>query len=176
EKTYLNRAAVEALGSAGAVAPEQRARVIAYLQARLADDDAMIVCAAVRSLGSLQGAAAVPALAAVIRDNRQRPDGHGEMVCTAAVNALGQTGSAQAGPALAAELGRSEDKGWSLEYGSRVLAALVRTNAPEGPAAALAYAERLSARLTGNGMARKHLEARIAEARAAAAGRGFEGM
>lgn len=176
ELTYLNRTAVEELGSAQAASAEQKAKVAAYLEAKLAADDALLICAAVRALGRLEGEAAVPELLAVIQANHERPDGHQEMVCSAAVEMLRDIGSLQGVAGLIAELARSGEKGWSLEYGSKLLAALLRADTPEGRAAALAYAARLAAQLPKDAMARKYYEAKISEARAAAEGRTSAGM
>jgi len=54
-----------------------------------------------------------------------------------------------------------------------LLAAMAHADTPEGRAAALAYAERLAARLPKDPMARKYYETKISEARAVAEGRSF---
>lgn len=171
EKAYLNRFAVEALGGVRPSSPAQRSRVADYLRAKLAEGDALVLCAAIRGLARLLGEAAVPELTAVIKKNRVRADGHEDMVCTSAVRALKDLASARAAPALVAELGRSEEKGWSLEYGSELLAALGRIGTPGARAAAAAYADRLAARVPHDPLARQHVEAKVKEARAAAQGR-----
>ena len=159
---YLNRYAVEALGN------YRDADTRRYLQEKLREPDALVVCAAVRALARSAGAGAVPDIAAVIRNNRRRADGHDEMVCQAAAETLGHIASARAVPVLAEELLRSEEPGWSKEYGSAVIVALKNIGAPEGRAAMLAYADRLEARLPDDPLARAYFEAKIREARAAA--------
>jgi HEAT repeat protein len=156
ERAYLNRAAVEALGAVRGAA--LRPGVEEYLSAKLVNDDSQLACAAARSLARLKGAAAVPELAAALVSNRQRADGHQEIVCSAIVKALEEICSPAAVPALSTELARSEEQGWSLEYGSRIVLALRQIRAPEGGAAASAYAVRLEARKPADPLARKYFE------------------
>jgi hypothetical protein len=144
-RVYLNWAAVEAIGSF-AKSPEKPAAA-AYLQGKLSNQDSQLACAAIRGYATLMGEVCIPELADVLRNNRERPDGHQEIVCAAAVKALMETGSTAAVPALLGELARSEEKGWSLEYGSNVLAALLAIGTAGGRAGAAAYAQRLSARI-----------------------------
>jgi hypothetical protein len=161
-RVYLNHAAVEAIGNF-AKSPEKPAAG-AYLQGKLSDPDSQIASAAIRAYARLMGEASVPELAAALKNNRERPDGHQEIVCTAAVKALQDTGSAAAVPVLIAELARSDEKGWSLEYGSRVLDALRPTATPEGRTGAAGYAARLSARIPEDKLAKAYFEEKISEA------------
>jgi hypothetical protein len=164
-RVYLNHAAVEAVGNFEE-SPEKPA-ACAYLQSKLSDSDSQLACAAIRGYIRLTGNAAVPELAAVLRNNRARPDGHQEIVCSAAVKALQETGSPLVVPVLATELARSEERGWSLEYGSRIVQALRQIRTPEGDAAVLAYASRLEARRPADPLAGKYFDEKIAEARGA---------
>lgn len=166
EHTYLNYAAIQAL--AGVQSPV----VSVYLQGKLEDADPRIVASAARSLAGREGAAAVPAIAAAIRKNRQRADGFQDMVCAACAAALGETRSAQAVPVLDAEL--RETVGFTLqyEYGSKVIKALVATGQTGACEVIRAYAERLSRGLpekADNPMGKRYMEDKIREARDAAA-------
>lgn len=156
---YANRYAVEALGQCRG--PEVRA----YLAGKLNDPDALLAMAAIRALEQVAAGAAIPALTAALVENRERPDGHQEMVCTEAVKALGLTASAQAAPALIAELQRADQPGWSLEYGSAVIAALRNMDSTEGVKSVAVYADVLSAHRPEERMARAYYERKIAEAR-----------
>jgi hypothetical protein len=169
EPTYLNWAAVEALGSLAAEA--RWPAVLEYLRGKCADPDARVLCAALRSLARQAREEAVPDIAAAMERNRIRPDGHEQMVLNAAVEALSSTGSPRIAPHLLAELGRSEEKGWSPEYGSLLVAALRPYGTDEVRAAIRAYADRLAARVPKDAMAGEYLRKKIAEARAAADGR-----
>jgi hypothetical protein len=162
ERVYLNYAAVEAVGHFSGT-PLQTAAG-AYLKGKLANPDSQVLCAAIRAYARLLGEEAVPGLAEVLKNNRERPDGHEEIVCTAAVNALRDVCSPAAVPALLVELERSEEKAWSLEYGSQLLEALQKIGTPNGKAGAAAYAQRLSARIPDDPLAKAYFEKKIAEA------------
>jgi len=169
EQTYLNWAAIEALGSVPG--DPHRPAVLEYLKGKCADSDARTLCAALRSLARQARENAVPDIAAAMERNRVRPDGHEQMVLNAAVEALRSTGSPRIALPLVAELGRSEEKGWSPEYGSLLVAALRPYGTDEVRTAIRAYADRLSARMPQDPMAREYFRKKIDEARAAADGR-----
>ena len=165
EHTYLNYAAVQALGSVKA------ADVTEYLTGKLADPDPRVVCAAVKSLVRQRGEAAVEDLAATVKANRRRPDGFEDTVCAACAEALGDTRSAKAVPVLEAELKETVGVTLQYEYGSQVVKALAATGRMEARPVLLAYAERLSRDLTkydDNLMGKRFIEGKIAEARQAA--------
>jgi hypothetical protein len=166
EKTYLNWAAIEALGRIpkGAF----HAEVVEYLESMLFDADARIVGAAMIGLARAAGEGAIPAIADAMRRNRVRPDGFQEIVLSMGVSALETIGSPKGVPVLTAELARSEDKGWTLEYGSRVVTAIGRLGTTEGSEAADAYASRLAARFPTDPLAAAYFTKKIDEARAAA--------
>jgi HEAT repeat protein len=166
EETYLNFAAVEVLGKVRN--PALRTTLADYFRGKLGAQDLKVLSAAITSYGRLMGHDAVAALAEVIRNNRVRGDGFETMVLTAAVETLGQISSAAAAPVLIEELERSEEKGWSLEYGSAVVEALGRLNTAEGNAALLAYAARLEARRPNDPLAGAYFDGKIAETRRAA--------
>jgi HEAT repeat protein len=168
EKAYLNWAAVEALGSVRSA--EQKGPISAYLKGKLTDGDSRVLCAAIRAYGRLSAEEAVAALAAVIRANRRRDDGHEDMVCNAAVEVLSGLATPRATGILSEELGRSEQKGWDLEYGSLLVKALSRIGTEEARARITAYADRLSKRVPADPVARAYWQKKIAEARAAARG------
>lgn len=169
EYTYLNYAAVQALGcvKAEGVAP--------YLAGKLADPDPRVLSAAAKSLVQQKGDAAVAELAATIKANHQRPDGFQDTVCAACAEALGETRSAKAVPVLDAELKEMVGVTLPLAYGSQVVNALVATGRTEAQPVLLAYAERLSRELPkydDNPMGKRFVESKIAEARQAAEGLG----
>ena len=163
---YLSFAAVDALGSVAG--SDQRPGIATYLGEKLAARDLKVLAAAIDGYAALMGKDAVPELAEVVRRNRIRGDGFEEMVLTAAVDALGRIASAEAAPVLIEELGRSTGRGWSLEYGSRVVEALGGLDTPEGRQALLAYAAALEARRPDDPLAGPHFDEKIAEARRAA--------
>jgi len=158
--TYLNFKAVEALGNVNM--PE----VAKYLEGKTGDKDPRVVAYAIQSLAKVQGAEAVPAIAATIVANRQRPDGYQDMVCAAGVKALGEIGSSKAIPALAEEFDKTVGKTLQHEYGSQVVAAIQTIGDRAGMPALEAYAERLQVQRDGmadNPMGQRYLEGKIKE-------------
>ena len=169
EHTYLNYAAVQALGGVKAEG------VAEYLAGKLADPDPRVVCAAVKSLVQQRGDAALGDIAATVKANRQRPDGFEDTVCAACAEALGEMRSAKAVPVLDAELRETVGVTLQYEYGSQVVRALAATGRPEARPVLLAYAERLTRELPkydDNPMGKRFIEGKIAEARQAALGLG----
>jgi HEAT repeat protein len=164
--TYLNFAAVEALGNVKT--PE----VARYLEGKTGDKDPKIVVAAMQSLTQVQGADAIPAIAATLAANRQRPDGFQDTVCAAGVKALGEIGSPLAIPALAEEFEKTVGKTLQHEYGSQVVAAFKAIGDPAGVPALEAYALRLQTQrdaMGKNPMGQHYLEGKIKEVREAIA-------
>lgn len=169
EHTYLNYAAVQALGGVKATG------VAEYLAGKLADPDPRVICAAVKSLVRQKGDAAAADIAATVKANRQRPDGYQDTVCAACAEALGEMRSAKAVPVLEAELKEAVGVTLQHEYGSQVVRALAATGRMEARPVLLAYAERLSRELPkydDNPMGKRYIEEKIAEARQAAEGLG----
>jgi hypothetical protein len=162
ERIYLNRVAIEALGRVSK--RSRRAAVNDYLTRKLSDPDARVICAAARSLAQQAGAAAVPAIALVIQSNRMRADYHEEIVLSAAVEALDLIRSPDAVPVLAAELARASEMGFSLEYGSRLVAALQHIATAESISAISAYASLLIANAPADPMAHAYYQTKIDEA------------
>lgn len=165
EHTYLNYAAVQALGGVKA------AGVREYLVGKLADPDPRVVCAAVKSLVQQRGEAAVGDIAVTVKANRRRADGFEDTVCAACAEALGETRSAQAVPVLESELKEAVGVTLQHEYGSQVVRALAATGRLEARPVLLAYADRLSRELPkydDNPMGKRYVEGKIAEARQAA--------
>ncbi|MBN1808087.1 MAG: HEAT repeat domain-containing protein [Planctomycetes bacterium] len=163
---YLSAAAVEALGTVRS--PGAKATVTDYLRGKLGSTDLKVLSAAIKGLGNLAGDSAIPELERIIRENRVRPDGYEQMVLIAAVETLQHIGIPECTPILVEELGRSEDKGWSLAYGSVLVEALKQIRTPEGKTALLAYADRLAERRPDDPLAGRHYDDKVAEARAAA--------
>jgi HEAT repeat protein len=165
KRTYLNYAAVEALGRV------QEPGVADYLKGKLTDGDPRVLAAAVRSLAKQQGDAAVPSIAAVVKGNRQRPDGFQDTVCAACVQALADTKSPRAIPLLDAELRETVGTTLQYEYGSQVVQALVAIHDSAARPVLLAYADRLTAqeqKAGNNLMGQRYMQAKIKEARDAA--------
>jgi hypothetical protein len=160
QRTYVRTAAVEALG--GIHTPE----VGDYLRKALFDPDSRMVCAALRTLARQADPATIPDIAQAMERNRTRPDGHEALVLTAAVQALAQIGPDKAMTILTSELGRAEEKGWDLDYGSQVVDALRHSAAAQ--TALLAYADQLTVRMPAGGEPRGYFQKKINEARAAA--------
>jgi hypothetical protein len=164
-QVYLSFEAVEALGSARAATQARRPEVAEYLRAKLDSADAVMACAAVRGLSRLEGADAVPSLIKLLEGRRE---GYEEMVEAAVVDALGDIGSPQAVATLVGQLARSEEPGFNLEQGSRIVRALGRINADGTASAAGAYAERLAARVPEDPLAKPYMESKLTEAQALA--------
>jgi hypothetical protein len=160
QRTFVRSAAVEALG--GIHTPE----VGDYLRKALFDPDSRMVCAALRTLARQGDPASIPDIAQAMERNRTRPDGHETLVLTAAVQALAQIGPDKAMSILTSELGRAEEKGWDLEYGSQVVDALRHSAAAR--TALLAYADLLTVRMPAVGEPREYFQKKINEVRAAA--------
>jgi HEAT repeat protein len=163
-RTYLNWAAVEAL------AEVPSPRVAEYLDRKLDDADARVVCAAIGSFARVRGMHALPRLAAVLKANRKRSDGHEDVVCTAAVEALAGIGSPEAIPILASELRETVGSSLHYEYGSRIVGALRTIGNPAAVPALRTYIEALAdehARNADNPLGQTYIEEKIDEAREA---------
>ncbi len=160
--TYLNFQAIEALGKV-------KTPVVArYLEGKTGDKDPKIVAGAMQSLARVQGAEAIPAIAATLATNRQRPDGFQDTVCAAGVKALGEIGSAKAIPVLAEEFEQTVGKTLQHEYGSQVVAAFKAIGDPAGVPTLEAYAQRLQTQrdaMGKNPMGQRYLEGKIKEVR-----------
>jgi HEAT repeat protein len=165
DHTYLNWAAVEALGRTGSN------EVIRYLRGKLTHPDPRVLCSAVKGLARAAGTASVRDVAEVLERNRERPDGCEDMVCSTCVGALGEIGSAKAIPALRRELEGTVGTSLHYEYGSAVVAALRAIgDSAAGPVLA-AYARRLARareEMSDNPLGREYMEAKISEALGAA--------
>ena len=164
EKTYLNWAAVEALGNC--LKPE----VTEYLKGKLTSDETRVLSSAIRSYARHRGEGAVPELTELLKKNRTRPDGYEMEIQSEIVKVLAKLNALEAVPALTEELGRYEEQGWNLEYGSIVVAALGRIGTPKAHAAITAYAGGLDGMKPEDQLAKKYYEDKIAEAQAAIKG------
>jgi hypothetical protein len=171
QDTYLSRFAMEGLGQFKDLTSEQLTRLRAFLVANLKSPDPIMVSSAIRSLARLEGEAAISEIASVLTSNHQRADGQWELVCSAAIEALGQITSTAIVPVLTKELDRSQQPGWSLEYGSRILRVLRQVGNPEAKAAALVYANVLMAQMPKDPAGKKYFEQKITEARELAQGK-----
>jgi HEAT repeat protein len=164
EKTYLNWAAVEALGQC--LKPE----VTEYLKGKLEAKEKRVMCAAIRSYARHMGEAAVPELADLLKKNRTRPDGWEVQVQSEIVKVMAGLNDPKTVPVLAEELGRFKESNWDLNYGSVVVAALGRVGTPDAHSAIKTYADGLTGMKPEDPLAKKHFEDKIAEAQSAIKG------
>jgi len=115
--------------------PDALPEVAALLEKKFGDRNVETVCAALKSYARIRKDEAVPKLTMYIAANYHRPDGHGERVCTAAVQGMGELGTRPSHDALLGQLARVDEPTWLMDYGSSVVAALVRHNeVSAGPA------------------------------------------
>jgi hypothetical protein len=140
QATYLNWAAVEALGRCRGDAVET------FLKDKLHAADARLATYAVRSYTAVAGDRAVPELLIVLARSRTREDGFAAAVQTAAVQALAGSRQPTVASSLAAELGRAGEPGWDLEYGSALVEALAKTGDASARPPLQAYVAYLAAR------------------------------
>ncbi|MDI6774110.1 MAG: hypothetical protein QME60_01770 [Verrucomicrobiota bacterium] len=190
ESAPMGLEAIEALGETGATS--LHARVGAVLKERFGDSNVSVVCASAHSYIRVLGDASIAEMRAFVRRNWARSDGWGERVCGAAVKALGELDSSAGDRLLMEELRRANRPDWLPDYGSAVVKALAKTElkeartnvrghvvvrpprplSAEARAALEAYAAALERKMPGpdNPPARRYIEEKIAEARAALAG------
>ncbi len=122
-----------------------RPAIVAAIRPRLAHREVSVVLAATALLGHIGGAAAIPRLDAILRDNRQRPDGFAQQVREGAARALAQIGDAQAVPTLERELRWIATTAMQseLDYGDEVVEALRSTRTAAAVPALKRYAAAL---------------------------------
>jgi HEAT repeat protein len=164
ENTYLNWAAVEALGRC--LKPD----VTEYLKKKLESKEKRVMCAAVRSYARHMGEAAVPELADLLKKNRTRPDGYEKEVQSAIVKVMAGLNDPKTVPVLTEELTRYKETSWNLDYGSIVVGALGRVGTPAAHKAIKTYADGLAGMKPEDPMAKKYFEDKIAEAQKAIKG------
>ncbi len=164
ENTYLNWAAVEALGTC--LQPE----VTAYLKGKLESSQTRVLSSALRAYARHMAEAAVPELTDLLKKNRTRPDGYEVEVQSEIVKVLAMLRAPAAVPALSDELTRYKEDAWDLEYGSVLVAALGRIGTPEARTAITAYADGLNGIKPEDPLGKKYFEDKIAQAQAAIKG------
>jgi hypothetical protein len=163
EQTYLNWAAVEALGYC------RGREVEMYLERKLSDPNVRVLIRAVRSYAQVMDKRAAPKLIDVLIQNRIRSDGMEESVAIEAAKALGSIGTPEAVTALLEELDRTSQGERRLEFGS-VLVGMMPLNGGERIRIALnEYATRLETRHPSNPKVKEYIASKVAEARRAAA-------
>lgn len=165
EETYLNYAAVEALGHM------TQPGIAQYLEDKLEHADPKVLCAAIHSLSLIAGEAAVSHIIETLHSNTVRPDGYQKLVCSACVKALGRIRTASAVPVLKQELTQTVGRYMQYDYGSTVVDALMEIGDPAGHPVLLAYANRLKhlqQGMTDNPMGQYYLDRKIEETLAAA--------
>jgi len=162
-RTYLSASAVHAL--ARVRTPE----VVRYLTDQLVPAaDIRVICAAVRGLAGAEGEKAIPALAAALEANRQRPDGFEDLLWKECADSLGRLGTSKALPVLQRELewvGAGAEK---FEYGTQLVAAVARIGDAAGAPILDRYADDLTAKIPVEPRPKAYVEERIKETRAAA--------
>ena len=164
EHVYLNREAVKALGTSRS----KEFGAMDYLKEKIADGDANIAVAAIGSLAMIMGRDAVAYIDPAFEMNYKRHDGHEEIICTSAIKTLAGLHAKSAIPLYVRELKRTEDKLWSIEYGSAVVLALAEVGGKAEAKLINEYADSLEADLPDDEMARASIQAKIDEAREAA--------
>ena len=165
---YLNSEAVKALG----LSRSESVEVSDYLKKKISDGDVSIVMAAIDSLALVMRQDAVAVIDSAFALNYRRNDGHGETVCTHAIKALQGLHAKSATPIYVRELKRAQDKLYSLEYGSAVIAALAEVGGKAESVVINDYADALERDLPDDEMARKAITDRIDATRKVAAGLG----
>ncbi len=106
--------------------PKGAERLEEHLLDRINGEDVRLKCHAIKIYGQINPEKAVPELESVIRSNWGRPDGYGELICEAAVEGLARAGTADARALLMSQLERVSEPDWLPDYGSVVVAALVK--------------------------------------------------
>ena len=160
---YLNRAAVEALGTI------RKPEVVAYVRSRLADvntHDVTLLCECIRSAGNLLGDEAVAEVGTVMRAARKREDGHAGAIREVCIQTLGRLRKSEAVPLLKEELDHMcGQKRLDLAHGSEIVKAYAEIGDKRAADILAGYAGFLEHRLPDEPMPRRYYEEKIREAR-----------
>jgi HEAT repeat protein len=160
---YLSHKAIEALGW------RHEAGVAEYLQGKLGCQDINSAVAAVKSLAQVQGEEAIPAIAELLENSRERSDGYQARIWASCADALAQLASARSIGLLNRELRWVSGGSLQLEYGSRLVRAVYVVGRGGGVEPLENYAAALEAKKPAEAMPRKYYEDKIQEARETAA-------
>ena len=154
----LKETAVRALGRT------QSAKAAEYVASVLSDEDPAMVCAAIGAWAAMKGEAAIPDVAAILENNRNRSDGWQSDVALACVMALGEIRSAEALPVLEKEMQGVSQQETNLGYGTALIEAVADIGDSRGAVMLEEYAEELRGKLAGDPLIRRGQILLVAEA------------
>jgi hypothetical protein len=159
---YLSLNAMSAIG--GVTNELLKAELAEFVRGFFNHEDSRMVCSALRSYAKLKGRDAIPEIIEVIRQNKNRPDGHSDMIAYSGVKLLGELYATESIPFLREELSNAIRPNWNLEYGSHIMHALKLIGTPEARKVAGEYAQTLSSRIPSDPLAREYFKRKIEEA------------
>ena len=154
----LKETAVRALGRT------QSAKAAEYVASVLSDEDPAVMCAAIGAWAAMKGEAAIPDVAAILENNRNRSDGWQSDVALACVMALGEIRSAEALPVLEKEMQGVSQQETNLGYGTALIEAVADIGDSRGAVMLEEYAEDLRGKLAGDPLIRRGQILLVAEA------------
>jgi len=163
QDVYLNRAAVEALGTIRDPA------VATFLRSKLGDvntHDVTLLCECIRSAGKVLGDEAVVAIGDVMRAARNRDDGHAVAVRAACIRTMGELRRVEAVPLLQDELDHlCAQKRLDLAHGSEIVKAYSLIGDARAVNSLNQYADFLDQNKPSQPEPRAYFEEKIKEAR-----------
>ena len=163
---YLNRAAIEALGTI------PKPEVVAYLKSRLGDvntHDVTLLCECIRSAGKILDGDAVAEVGKVMAAARKREDGHAGPIGEVCIQTLGGLRRPEAVPWLKDELDHMcAQERLDLAHGSEIVKAYAEIGDRRAGEILGDYADFLEERKPEEPMPRRYYEEKILEAREAA--------
>jgi hypothetical protein len=159
--TYLNWYAIQAMSRFTG----ETAELSNYLSKNLNAPEARFASYSIQSYTKLFREKSTPELIQALAQNRERPDGYSYNIQGVIVESLGDLAPREASVQFMNELARSNELGWSLEYGSKLVYALERSRTPQAFVAVQEYADRLKAKSPADPLTKKYFETKIAEAR-----------
>ena len=154
----LKETAVRALGRT------QSAKAAEYVASVLSDEDPAMVCAAIGAWAAMKGEAAIPDVAAILENNRNRSDGWRSEVGLACVMAMGEIRSSEALPVLEKEMKWVSQQQTKLGYGAALIEAVADIGDSRGAVMLEEYADELRGKLAGDPLIRRWQSLLVAEA------------
>jgi HEAT repeat protein len=145
----LKETAVRALGRT------QSAKAAEYVASVLSDEDPAVMCAAIGAWAAMNGEAAIPDVAAILENNRNRSDGWQSEVGLACVMALGEIRSSEALPVLETEMQWVSQQKSKLGYGAALIEAVADIGDSRGAVMLEEYADELRGKLAGDPLIRR---------------------
>jgi HEAT repeat protein len=145
----LKETAVRALGRT------QSAKAAEYVASVLSDEDPAMVCAAIGAWAAMKGEAAIPDVAAILENNRNRSDGWQSDVGLACVMVLGEIRSSEALPVLEKEMKWVSQQQSKLGYGAALIEAVADIGDSRGAVMLEEYADELRGKLAGDPLIRR---------------------